>query len=103
MKLIIDIDETDYKLLKNECIVPIKIDTHIYEAIRNGTVLPEEYGDLISRNALKETLKENEWITDTDCGGLEDIIDNAPTVEDRYSEGYSDGYLDGMSGADMRI
>ena len=28
---------------------------------------------------------------------------NAPTVEDRYSEGYSDGYLDGMSGADMRI
>ena len=31
------------------------------------------------------------------------LIDNAPTVEDRYSEGYSDGYLDGMSGADMRI
>ena len=30
------------------------------------------------------------------------IIDNASTVEDRYSEGYSDGYLDGMSGADMK-
>ena len=29
-------------------------------------------------------------------------INEAPTVEDRYSEGYSDGYLDGMSGADIR-
>jgi hypothetical protein len=80
MKVVIDIDETDYKLLKNECIVPIKIDTHIYEAIRNGTVLPEEHGDLIDRKALKEVLKENEWITNTDGGGLEDIIDTAPTV-----------------------
>ena len=43
-------------------------------------VLPEEYGDLIDRKALKEVLKENEWITNTDGGGLEDIIEQAPTV-----------------------
>jgi rubrerythrin len=42
--------------------------------------------DLISRKALKEALKENEWITDTDGGGLENIIDNAPTVEQPTGE-----------------
>lgn len=41
MKLLIEIDETDYTFIKNECIVPIKIDTHIYEAIRNGKKLPD--------------------------------------------------------------
>lgn len=70
--------------------------------------------DLISRSELKKALKSN---CDTLCNDkntnwcehccplndFEDLIDNAPTVEDRCSEGYSDGYLDGMSGADMRI
>lgn len=28
------------------------------------------------------------------------IIDNAPTVSDRYSEGYATGYIDGSTGAD---
>lgn len=31
-----------------------------------------------------------------------DIIDNAPTVSDRYSEGYAQGYLDGSTGADWK-
>lgn len=39
--------------------------------------------DLISRSALKKTLIENEWINGIDSGGLENIIDNAPTVEER--------------------
>ena len=52
----------------------------ICEAIDNGEIIPEGCGDLIDRKALKEVLKENEWITNTDGGGLEDIIDNAPTV-----------------------
>ena len=79
-------------------------------------------GDLISRNALKKDFKErlakcDEWIekakdketrirASTVKAFIAEVImtiDNAPTVEDRYSEGYSDGYLDGMSGADMQI
>ena len=52
----------------------------ICEAIDNGEIIPAGCGDLIDRKALKEVLKENEWITNTDGGGLEDIIDNAPTV-----------------------
>ena len=48
-------------------------------------------GDL---DALKEVLKENEWITNTEGGGLEDIIDNAPTVnleERSFIEGFKEG------------
>lgn len=33
---------------------------------------------------------------------IDSIIDNAPTVEDRYGEGYAQGYIDGSTGADMR-
>ena len=77
--------------------------------------------DLISREALKEhkfvgnkfvqiggrtngkTLEninkayQQGW---NDC--IDAIIDNAPTVEDRYDEGYAQGYIDGSTGADMR-
>ena len=41
-------------------------------------------GDLISREALKKELQENGWITDDpygESGGLEEIIDKAPTVD----------------------
>lgn len=31
-----------------------------------------------------------------------DIIDNAPTVSDRYAEGYAQGYIDGSTGADWK-
>ena len=71
-------------------------------------------GDLIDRDALKHKFAQITYIrftADMGQGGfemfsekeIEDIIDNAPTVEDRYSEGYFDGYLDGSTGADMRI
>ena len=39
MQILTDIDAVDYKYIKNGCIVPIKIDNHIYDAIRNGTPL----------------------------------------------------------------
>ena len=52
MKVVIDIDEIDYRWIKNECVIPIKIDTHIYEAIRNGTVLQQ--GEWIKETPLRE-------------------------------------------------
>ena len=94
MKVVIDIDETDYRLLKHECIVPIKIDTHIYEAIRNGTVLSKGYGDLISREALKKALNwiEGNPYIDLDREIMQEI-DNAPTIEpdNQYNKGFNDG------------
>lgn len=41
MKYVIDIDNVDYEYIKNGCIVPIKYDNHIYDAIRNGKSLDE--------------------------------------------------------------
>lgn len=50
------------------------------------------------KHAIEEAGHGNFWIN-----GLYDvkkIIDNVPTVEDRYDEGYAQGYLDGSTGAD---
>lgn len=81
MKLIIDIDdEMVCNDIKNKALEPTsETDKVIINALYNGTLVSTD-SDLISRSDLKEALKENEWITDTDGGGLEDIIDTAPTV-----------------------
>lgn len=42
MQIMIDIDTVDYEYIKNGCIAPIKIDNHIYDAIRNGTSVSNE-------------------------------------------------------------
>ena len=120
MRLLIDIPEDLYnKLVKNKEFYPTT--TMIY-AIANGTPYEDKpQNDLISREDLKEhklvvtefvqlggrtngkTLEsinkayQQGW---NDC--IDAIIDNAPTVSDRYNEGYAQGYKDGMKGADMR-
>jgi hypothetical protein len=61
--------------------------------------------DLISRTALKKELSKRLWFVsspETDAQAIKDIIDNAPTVSDRYDEGYAQGYVDGNTGADWR-
>lgn len=65
----------------------------------------EAKGDLISREALKQAIenylakRQDVIIWETD---MFDMLDNVPTVEDRYDEGYAQGYLDGSTGADWR-
>lgn len=58
-------------------------------------------GDLISRSELKKAF--NKWwgCDDIPTNVVEDIIDNAPTVDikDIYQEGYYDGHLDGYTKA----
>ena len=57
-------------------------------------------GDLISREALKEVVKDMRNANPSyghtcdvvDRAELLDEIDNAPTVSDRYDEGFRDGY-----------
>ena len=60
--------------------------------------MTENKGDLISRSALKEEIVKlcerinaNNGIT-VPALAFTRIIDNAPTVSDRYDEGFRDGY-----------
>ena len=62
--------------------------------------------DLISREALKKKfddyIKANPNISGVfELGKF--IIDNAPTISDRYAEGYAQGYIDGSTGSDWRF
>ena len=58
--------------------------------------------DLISRSNLIDTFSNTVFFDeDSKCKALE-IIDNAPTVADRYGEGYAQGYIDGSTGADWK-
>lgn len=68
----------------------------------------EMKNDLISREALKEEIVKlcerinaNDGIT-VPTLAFTRIIDNAPTVSDRYGEGYAQGYIDGNTGADWK-
>ena len=85
MKIVIDIEEAIYK----ECIpykdTPIisnlaNYNSEIVHAVANGTPIPKGHGKLIDADVLRKDLIANEWITDDDGGGLEDILDNSPTI-----------------------
>lgn len=64
---------------------------------------------LIDAEALWTSVVQSrkETIIDDDVkismGEFVKLLDNAPTVSDRYSEGYSSGYIDGSTGADWEI
>ena len=56
MKLVIDINDNEYMGIKKypNNITSYPVTIHIYDAIRNGILLPEHYGDLIDREAIKK-------------------------------------------------
>ena len=62
IQLVIEIPNYDYEYIMNNCIVPIKFDNHIYEAIRNGTPLPKGHGRIGDIDELMDIigLKDNE-------------------------------------------
>lgn len=64
-------------------------------------------GDLISREALKKELNsrvfQDDYATTLLLSSFNNMIDNAPTISDRYAEGYAQGYIDGSTGADWRF
>ena len=64
MKVVIELDSVDYMYIKNGCIVPIKIDNHIYDAIRGGTVLPEGHDRLVEARAVIKALFGKQTIDD---------------------------------------
>lgn len=81
MRLVIDIDEKEYKtILVNAKLYKDKSwgSAEIWDAIVNGIPLPKGHGDLIDRSKLKIV---NLGIGDYDVWGVEDYaIADAPTV-----------------------
>lgn len=101
MKLLIEIDEKDYNLAY-DLVNGVNATTHqdrIYKTIVNGKPY-NPTGDLISRSALKNELNHLGWTEENGFKNrfvLDDIIDNAPTVEvrDNFDLGYVQGLEDG--------
>ena len=62
--------------------------------------------DLISREALKEVFLSYDYLNmglyTMSMFDIIKVINNAPTVSDRYDEGYSQGYIDGSTGTDWK-
>ena len=75
MKIVIDIEEKDYQSIKNG-----HIPFSVLDVLMKGTLLPKHHGRLIDADDLKHELIDKEWITDYDGDGLEDIVDEAPTI-----------------------
>jgi hypothetical protein len=84
MKLIIEIDETDYRQIRafDEGVTAYQLTLRLYDAVSNGTPLPKGHGDLIERDKL-EYLKA---IHDAKYGhiswidAIEKIKHSAPTI-----------------------
>ena len=52
MQIVIDISDKAYEYAKTRMALFLDVNTEILKAVENGTVLPENHGDLIDRNAL---------------------------------------------------
>lgn len=99
MRLIIDVSEETYNKANTGLLGRLGL------IIANG-IPYNPSGDSISRDALKEVFNGYHSGIGSQpkftLGACLQLIDNAPTVSDRYDEGYAQGYVDGSTGADMR-
>lgn len=78
MKIVIDIPKDDFIKAKEDS--ENHLIDRVWDAVAHGKPLPEHHGRLIDANELKRELIDNEWITNFDGGGLEDLVNNAPTI-----------------------
>lgn len=70
MKIVIDIDEKDYKRIKEIPEVFNSLTSRAYKAIRNGTPLPEHHGRLADVDEIIDYFHENVFIEDTDPSSM---------------------------------
>lgn len=86
MKIVIDIDEKDYKRIKEISEVFNSLTSRAYKAIRNGTPLPEHHGRIIDESQIKhiECHTEQEL-----CGTKIRYVKttDAPTIIEADTEG----------------
>ena len=74
MKLIIDIDENDYKWIKNH------VNTINEQRIANGTPLPKGHGRLIDADAFKKNVCTYQQTGCGDCKHSLCCPEDAPTI-----------------------
>jgi hypothetical protein len=89
IELVIKIPKDSYEATCNGCMLPPDVE-NVVNAIKNGTPLPKGHGRLIDIDKLKQELINEEWITDNDGGGLENIVDEAPTIIEADKESDSE-------------
>lgn len=80
MQIVIDIDDIIYKDAVNSKVLFNEYVSEVAIAIISGTPLPKHHGRLIDADELKQELINKEWITDYDGDGLENIVNEAPTI-----------------------
>ena len=68
MQIVIDINENEYLGIKEypNNITSYPVTIHLYDAVRNGKLLPKGHGRLIDADAYIDKYEE--------CGWLDDII-----------------------------
>lgn len=86
MKIVIDIPEDAFKYIKDTRKLGWLSDCELAGAIANGTPLPKNHGDLISRTDLLNKIWQKEYGKDYDGVNLLniphiDIIENLPSAE----------------------
>lgn len=79
VELVIKIPKSSYEATCNGYMLPPDVD-NVVNAIKDGKPLPQHHGRLIDADDLKHELIDKEWITDYDGDGLEDIVNEAPTI-----------------------
>lgn len=56
MRIVIDIDDEDYKRIQDISDAFNSLTSRTYSAIRNGTPLPKDHGSLIDADEFKKTI-----------------------------------------------
>lgn len=86
MQIIIDIDEDDYKLIKDGGNIPSNlrdlITVSLFNRIRNGKLLPKGHGRLIECERLQEVFRRNV----VDYASFKQLFDIAPTIVEEDKE-----------------
>lgn len=82
MKLIIDIDDEDYKRIQDIPDVFNSLTSRTYSAIRNGTPLPEHHGRIIDESKIHTVYTHTETNINNDIKSIRTIITrtDAPTI-----------------------
>lgn len=83
MKIVIKISEEDYKLIKSygKDSTNYRITLNLYDAVKNGTPLPEHHGRLIDADDIRVIeLEDSLHIIRHEKGDDIDVYIDAPTI-----------------------
>ena len=79
MKIVIDIPEDEYELVRHEN-KSYRTELVLMNAVAEGTPLPKGHGDLIDRKYLIEDFKASKKISFAERMDISCIVDHAPII-----------------------